>query len=254
MVRPGGLIYSLLDTNRVQGDEKNAMGRVVRRASKYTMSIVIGTMREIHLRWTAETVANSEYAPIAKIAHSLEVVGHLDIGEDGIRQLIYANFCEGCGPEDLDSVPFLKVESALGLGDGGHLVVWNSHPLSIAAIKFENIHILPPYTYGGDGISIKVRGVPSGISKFLKIARKLLPPDVVKVVEMESNKSVVETLLTERQIECMNQAVASGYYEHPKRINLRELAEVMQTPRSTLQEHLSRAEIAMMHWSADQMK
>ena len=146
-------------------------------------------MREIHLRWTAETVANSEYAPIAKIAHSLEVVGHLDIGEDGIRQLIHATFCDGCGPDDLNDVPFLKVESVLGLGDGGHIVVWNSHPLSIAAIKFANIHILPPYTYGGEGISIKVRGVPSGISKFLKIARKLLPPDVVKVVEMESNKN-----------------------------------------------------------------
>jgi len=211
-----------------------------------------GRMREIHLRWTAETVASSEYAPIAKIAHSLEVVGHLDIGEDGIRQLIRASFCEGCGPDDLNSVPFLKVESVLGVGDGGHIVVWNSHPLSIAAIKFENIHILPPYTYGGEGISIKVRGVPSGISSFLKIARKLLPPDVVKVVEMESNKSIVETLLTERQIECMKLAVSSGYYEHPKKINLRELAELMDTPRSTLQEHLSRAEIALMHWGSEQ--
>ena len=178
-------------------------------------------MREIHLRWTADTVANSEYAPIAQIAHNLEVVGHLDIGEKGIRQLIYPTFCEGKGPDDLNDVPFLDVESALGVGEGGYLVVWNSHPLSIAAIKFENIHILPPYTYGGDGISIKVRGVPSGISEFLKIARKLLPPDVVKVVEMESSKSIVETLLTERQIECMKVAVTSGYYEHPKTINLR---------------------------------
>lgn len=211
-------------------------------------------MREIHLRWTAQTVASSEYAPIASIAHSLEVVGHLDIGEDGIRQLISPSFCEGKGPEDLNEVPFLKVESVLGVGNGGHLVVWNSHPLSIAAIKFPDIHILPPYTYGGEGISIKVRGVPSGISDFLKIARKILPPDMVKVVEIESNTSIVESLLTERQIECMKMAVRSGYYEHPKRINLRELAELMETPRSTLQEHLSRAEISLMHWGADQIQ
>ena len=211
-------------------------------------------MREIHLRWTAQTVASSEYAPIASIADNLEVVGHLDIGEDGIRQLISPSFCEGKGPEDLNGVPFLKVESVLGVGDGGHLVVWNSHPLSIAAIKFPDIHILPPYTYGGEGISIKVRGVPSGISDFLKIARKILPPDMVKVVEIESNTSTVESLLTERQIECMKMAVRSGYYEHPKRINLRELAELMETPRSTLQEHLSRAEISLMHWGADQIQ
>ena len=218
------------------------------------MPSFIKLMREIHLGWTAETVANSEYAPIAKIAHSLEVVGHLDIGEDGIRQLISPTFCEGQDPENLNEVPFLKVESVLGVGDGGYVVVWNSHPLSMAAIKFPDIHILPPYTYGGEGISIKVRGVPSGISDFLKVARKILPPDVVKVVEMESNQSIVETLLTERQIECMKIAVSSGYYEHPKKINLRELAELIDTPRSTLQEHLSRAEIAMMHWSTEQIE
>ena len=104
-------------------------------------------MREIHLKWTAETVANSEYAPIAKIAHSLEVVGHLDIGEKGIRQLILPNFCEGKGVQDLNDVPFLTVESELGGGQSGYLVVWNSHPLSIAAIHFSDIHIMPPYTY-----------------------------------------------------------------------------------------------------------
>ncbi len=211
-------------------------------------------MREIHLRWSAQTVAASEYAPIASIAHNLEVVGHLDIGENGIRQLISPTFCDGKGPDDLDEVPFLKVDTVLDKEKGGYLVVWNSHPLSMAAIKFPDIHILPPYTYGGEGISIKVRGVPSGISEFLKIARKVLPPDVVKVVEMESNESIIQTLLTERQIECMNIAVASGYYQHPKEINLRELAELMDTPRSTLQEHLSRAEIALMHWGSEQVE
>ena len=125
-------------------------------------------MREIHLRWTAETVANSEYAPIAKIAHSLEVVGHLDIGEDGIRQLIYANFCEGCGPEDLGSVPFLKVESALGLGDGGHLV-----GLSRAERQFKSVVFPEPdgprrMTHSPSEISketpSRARTTPAGVS------------------------------------------------------------------------------------------
>ena len=211
-------------------------------------------MREIHLKWTAETVANSEYAPIAKIAHSLEVVGHLDIGEKGIRQLILPNFCEGKGVEDLNDVPFLTVESELGGGQSGYLVVWNSHPLSIAAIHFSDIHIMPPYTYGGDGITLTVRGVPSGVSNFLKICREMLPPDVVKVVEMGDNKSMIESILTPRQIECVKVAASSGYYDHPKQIKLRELSELMKIPRSTLQEHLNRAELAMMKWSSEQME
>lgn len=211
-------------------------------------------MREIHLKWTAETVANSEYAPIAKIAHSLEVVGHLDIGEKGIRQLILPNFCEGKGVQDLNDVPFLTVESELGGGQSGYLVVWNSHPLSIAAIHFSDIHIMPPYTYGGDGITLTVRGVPSGVSNFLKICREMLPPDVVKVVEMGDNKSMIESILTPRQIECVKVAASSGYYDHPKQIKLRELSELMKIPRSTLQEHLNRAELAMMKWSSEQME
>ena len=211
-------------------------------------------MREIHLKWTAETVANSEYAPIAKIAHSLEVVGHLDIGEKGIRQLILPNFCEGKGVEDLNDVPFLTVESELGGGQSGYLVVWNSHPLSIAAIHFSDIHIMPPYTYGGDGITLTVRGVPAGVSNFLKICREMLPPDVVKVVEMGDNKSMIESILTPRQIECVKVAASSGYYDHPKQIKLRELSELMKIPRSTLQEHLNRAELAMMKWSSEQME
>ena len=177
-------------------------------------------MREIHLKWTAETVANSEYAPIAKIAHSLEVLGHLDIGEKGIRQLILPTFCEGKGVQDLNDVPFLTVESELGGGQSGYLVVWNSHPLSIAAIHFSDIHIMPPYTYGGDGITLTVRGVPAGVSNFLKICRQLLPPDVVKVVEMGDNKSMIESILTPRQIECVKVAASSGYYDHPKQIKL----------------------------------
>ena len=210
-------------------------------------------VREIHLKWTAETVANSEYAPIAKIAHSLEVVGHLDIGEKGIRQLILPHFCEGKGVQDLNDVPFLTVESELGGGQSGYLVVWNSHPLSIAAIHFANIHILPPYTYGGEGINLTVRGVPAGISNFLKICRELLPPDIVKVVEMGDNQSLIESILTPRQIECVKVAASSGYYDHPKQIKLRELSELMKIPRSTLQEHLNRAELAMMKWSSEQI-
>lgn len=210
-------------------------------------------MREIHLRWNAETVASSEYAPIAKIANSLEVVGHLDIDEKGIRQLIVPSFCEGMGPEDLNTVPFLTFDPTFTDLKNGYIVVWNSHPLTLAGLQFPNIHILPPYTYGGDGISLTVRGVPEGVSQFLKICRLMLPPDVVKVVEMGDNRTAVEGILTPRQIECIKMAASTGYYDLPKKIKLRELSELIDIPRSTLQEHLNRAEMSMMKWASEQL-
>ena len=76
---------------------------------------------------------------------------------------------------------------------------------------------------------------------------------MVKVVEMGDNKTIIEGVLTPRQIECVKVAASSGYYDHPKQIKLRELSELMKIPRSTLQEHLNRAELAMMKWSSEQM-
>jgi len=54
-------------------------------------------------------------------------------------------------------------------------------------------------------------------------------------------------------MECVKVAATSGYYDHPKQIKLRELSELMKIPRSTLQEHLNRAELAMMKWSSEQI-
>ena len=212
-------------------------------------------MREAHISWHANSIAKSEYASIAKVAHKLEVVAHLDIGEKGIRQLIIPTFKEGMGPEDLNKIPFLTFEpSFLEENDTGHLVVWNSHPLSLAAIGFQNIHILPPYIFGGDGIEITVRGIPSGISDFLKACKLFLPPDQVKIVEMADDEGKLEQLLTKKQIECVIAACSVGYYQTPKKTSLRLLSEQINIPRSTLQEHLSRAEANLMNWAAESLR
>ena len=212
-------------------------------------------MREAHISWHANSIAKSEYASIAKIAHKLEVVAHLDVGEKGIRQLIIPTFKKGMGPADLNEIPFLTFEASfLEENDTGHLVVWYSHPLSLAAIGFLKIDIIPPYTFGGDGIEITVRGVPSGISSFLKTCRLFLPPDQVKIVEMVDDDEKLEQLLTKKQIECVIAACSVGYYQTPKNTSLRLLSEQMNIPRSTLQEHLSRAEANLMNWAAESLK
>ena len=212
-------------------------------------------MREAHISWNAQSVANSEYAIIAQVASKLEVVAHLAVSEKGVRQLIIPIFKDGMGPENLKDIPFLEIEDYNLGGEGdGHIIAWNSHPLSVAAIEFNDIHIIPPYSFGGDGMEITVRGVPSGISKFLKTCNVFLPPDRVKVVEMVDEEDQLEQLLTEKQIECIINACSVGYYQTPKKTSLRQLSENMNIPRSTLQEHLSRAEANLMNWAADSLR
>jgi predicted DNA binding protein len=53
-------------------------------------------------------------------------------------------------------------------------------------------------------------------------------------------------LLSEKQREVFNLAVSKGYYEVPKKLTLKELAEITGIRASTLQEHLSKAESKLL--------
>lgn len=52
--------------------------------------------------------------------------------------------------------------------------------------------------------------------------------------------------LTPRQIECFNAAFELGYYSIPKRVTIEDLASKLGMSRSTLQEHLRKAEIRLL--------
>jgi predicted DNA binding protein len=81
-----------------------------------------------------------------------------------------------------------------------------------------------------------------------------LPPDQVKIVEMVDDEGALEQLLTNKQRECVIAACSVGYYQTPKKTSLRQLSENLKIPRSTLQEHLSRAESNLMNWAAESLR
>jgi hypothetical protein len=211
-------------------------------------------MREVHLSWNPNTIVGSDFALITAISNYFEVVAHLDITPSGVRQLVKISLKETCTIDDIQDIYYLDVDGPLSNyplpeeGGDGFIVVWNKHPISIAAINFDSLHVIPPYTIGVDGVKITIRGLPDGISGFLKTARLLLPPDGVKVVEIESNENELMSILSPKQIQSAKLAQQAGYYKNPREISIRELSELTNTPRSTLQEHLSKAEIAVMDW------
>ncbi len=131
----------------------------------------------------------------------------------------------------------------------GYVVVWNKHPLSVAAINFDSLHVIPPYVIGEDGAQITIRGLPQGVSGFLKAARVMLPPDNVNVVDVAEIEDSIKQILTPKQLEVAILAVQSGYYQNPRQISKKELSELSEIPRSTLQEHLAKAEAALVEWA-----
>ncbi|MDC3047883.1 helix-turn-helix domain-containing protein, partial [Euryarchaeota archaeon] len=59
-------------------------------------------------------------------------------------------------------------------------------------------------------------------------------------------KENLADVLTEKQLEIAVLAVNSGYYNQPREISKKELSEITGIPRSTLQEHLAKAEATLV--------
>ena len=214
-------------------------------------------VREVQLKWEPSSVSKSDIGLITQVASSFEVVAHLEVTKKGVRQLVKVQFREGKGSDDLSQIPYLNVEGPMNpyplpdSGGEGYIVVWNNHPLSVAAINFDSLHVIPPYVIGADGVQITIRGLPEGVSGFLKAARIMLPPDSVNVVDIAEIEDSVLKVLTPKQLEVAIIAVQSGYYENPRKITKKELSELSEIPRSTLQEHLSKAEASLIEWAVE---
>ena len=183
----------------------------------------------------------------------LEVVAHLAITERGVRQLMRCDFREGFGPEDLSNSEYLTFETVLHSENGAPpVVVFNTHPLAVASGGFTDVAVIPPYTFSEDGISISLRGIPSGITRFLSMTREIMPPDNIKVVNEEEVVTGPRDLLGERQWEVVQAAVQWGYYDDPKGVSMRQMAERLKMARSTIGEHLHNAEATMIRWLVEQ--
>jgi predicted DNA binding protein len=68
-------------------------------------------------------------------------------------------------------------------------------------------------------------------------------------VELKSTTHLTKkTMLTSRQEEIVRAAFEKGYYDHPKKITMKELARIFSISPSTLSEILQRGEKKVMGW------
>ncbi|MCS5535558.1 MAG: helix-turn-helix domain-containing protein [Candidatus Poseidoniales archaeon] len=210
-------------------------------------------MQVVHLHWNRARLAGTGIDELLVACSNMEVVAHLAIAENGVRQLMRCDFRDGYGPEDLSNSEFLTFESILHSDNGkSPVVVFNTHPLVLASIGFTDVAVIPPYTFSEEGVSISVRGIPSGVSRFLSMSREIMPPDSVRVVNEEDVEVGPLDLLGERQLEVVQAAVQWGYYDDPRGVSLRQMAERLDMARSTIGEHLHNAEATLMRWMVEQ--
>jgi predicted DNA binding protein len=89
---------------------------------------------------------------------------------------------------------------------------------------------------------IEVIGKEDGIKKFLQDASKWSPYKVLGLTSLDRRSESLLWKLTFSQRQALLTACALGYYDVPRRIFSEELSKPLKTDKSTVVEHLRKAE------------
>ena len=209
-------------------------------------------MRKVILRWkTVSLHGSQEISEILKICERLEILGHLAINEKSVTQLAEIKLKEGGDLEDFSKLENFEIIEVHEENDDGILVsLLCTHPLAVSAVELSNIHIHPPYGISEEkGMELRISGVSNSVSRFIRLIRMVLPPDniAVQTFQKEDNRSIWESILTDRQIEVLGHATRKGFYSMDRNVTLKQLADEMNMARSTYGEHIRRAEVEIMN-------
>ena len=209
-------------------------------------------MRKVILRWNTVSLHGSqEISEILKICERLEILGHLAINEKSVTQLAEIKLKEGGDLEDFSKLENFEIIEIHEENDDGILVsLLCTHPLAVSAVELSNIHIHPPYGISEEkGMELRISGISNSVSRFIRLIRMVLPPDniAVQTFQKEDNRSIWESILTDRQIEVLEHATRKGFYSMDRNVTLKQLADEMNMARSTYGEHIRRAEVEIMN-------
>ena len=151
--------------------------------------------------------------------------------------------------EDLSSLEWLEVLEKHEEDEGVIVVsLLCTHPFAKTAIELSNIHVQPPYGIDSErGMEMRMSGLSGSIRRFVSLMRMVMPPDKISVHSIRENATNGWTSdLTERQREVISLAIRMGYYDPNSNVKLKDIADEMDMARSTLGEHIKRAEYEIM--------
>ncbi len=202
-------------------------------------------MRNVLLRWKVSSLSGiDQIENLMEICERLEVLGHLSTGLEGVTQLVELKVNEGHTLSEISDLESFEVLETHEEDEHGILVsVRCTHPLAISAVELSNIYVYPPYGIDSkSGLEVRVFGISSSIRSFLEFVRAVMPPDSISVQTVKNGVTKDIDFLTEKQRKVLEYAVRRGYYDDGSEVTLKQLADDMGIARSTIGEHLKRAE------------
>jgi methylated-DNA-[protein]-cysteine S-methyltransferase len=144
-------------------------------------------------------------------------------------------------------------------GDDGSSGAWSGLSAASASerellefVDEEGAVPLPPLRWKAGALTLRIltpgTGLPRRFSKVYPQARLLLKRSVTEEAlpaELSSGMDILPSF-SPRQREVLQRAIASGYYEVPRRANVRTIARSLGIARSTAEEHLRSAESSLV--------
>jgi hypothetical protein len=101
----------------------------------------------------------------------------------------------------------------------------------------------PPIVFENDCLRFSMVGDPEDLSAFVAdAAKKGWGLEILSVCDYNPDVSGIFDILTPKQKEILLESYRSGFFDHPRRINAGELAEKMGMHKTTLLEHIHKAE------------
>ena len=214
-------------------------------------------MRRVTLRWNLSSLQGSEeISNILKIVDSVEVLSHLSVTGNGVLQLAEIRLKEDKTLDDISEISWLEVIEVLEEEEDSVVVsLLCTHHFAKSAIELSNIQVYPPYGIDSvRGMEIRMSGLSDSVRRFVSTLRVVIPPDKISVNSIrDSERNGWTDGLTEKQKEVISYAIGRGYFEPESKIKLKDIAEGLGMARSTLGEHMKRAEYEIMKKVAEDL-
>ncbi|WP_148882235.1 helix-turn-helix domain-containing protein [Thermococcus aciditolerans] len=171
---------------------------------------------------------------------------YFTIGTDVVK-LVEIKFRDGVNPEEilerLKSLPQTKDVKAFPRNE--HYLIYLRASFGPQKEKAERLFelqkkglvVFESGTFVGGESILSVLCEDGLVGEVVRTFRETYGARVISVEDAESEKSPISKL-TKRQAEVLLLAYKSGYFDEPRKVTLRELAEMLNLSPSTVKEHL----------------
>ena len=205
-------------------------------------------MRRLVLEISQDEI--SKFSPSAELLEkieSLEIIYHLRFDKDGFAGI--------CRIKIKD--PSLDLRKLVGVGglvklellsdtNGEHIVYMETRTRNMAWFRGPNVphvYLCPPIEFKDRRLKLTFVGNLNEVKKLLARAEEVGQKfKILSLTDARFSPDSVLQSLTERQRKILAAAYTKGYYDVPRKIDSEELAKMLNIVKSTLVEHLRKAE------------